>query len=476
MNIADIRKNKVFSAPIEYATRNTEEPLPVNRSAFQRDRDRILYSKSFRRLNGKTQVFLTRSHDHVRNRLTHSLEVNQIACTTAKNLGLDHELTEAISLGHDIGHTPFGHVGERTLNMIMNNCISVTPRGVALAENERGFKHNLQGVRILSDLHQIYPLLKGTNLTNFTLYGIAKHSNLTYSQCKSLHSGICYRKDRDPCPINGWHKVDFYSRYDRNMKIKGESIFAWSFEADVVEFADEISQRHHDVEDAYLMQILNAEDIVEKIKDCFSSYLTRQATRKLDDISKANDFFAPLISQFLVNLYNTDLISTSRENFKKYAIMTGINRRSDFTNYYKALSPEDAKGVIAFSKDFDQCDKCFKKILWGTILNSHRAQRMDGKGSYLIEKLFKAYYTNPRQLHDSTVLAVFNLLEGTSHTLGAISKPTLGEYRNKIASPTLRADRNFETNLMRAICDHIAGMTDNFVIEEYTRLYGDGAI
>lgn len=476
MTPSNIRKNKIFAAPVEHAFRQTKEELPANRSEFQRDRDRILYSKSFRRLSGKTQVFLTRTHDHVRNRLTHSLEVNQIACTTAKVLGLDHELTEAISLGHDIGHTPFGHVGERTLNMIMNNCIDIAHTNASLAENERGFKHNLQGVRILSELHMIYPNIKGTNLTNFTLYGIARHSKLEYERCKSLNNGICYRRDRAACNINGYHKVGFYNKYNSVMQIVGEKVFAWSFEAGVVELADEISQRHHDVEDAYLMQILNPGDIIDKIKDCFRGYLTRAHLKKLDQIHKTNDFFGPLISQFLVGLYNSDLIINSRRNLINFASLTSINTRKEFKEYYSNLSLEEASKVISFSEEFTTCDKCFKKFLWETILNSHRAQRMDGKGSYLIEKLFRAYYTNPSQLHDSTVLAVFNNFEGTRNTLGAITKPKLGEFRNKIASSSLRSDRNFEVCLLRSICDHIAGMTDNFVLEEHARLYGDGSI
>ncbi|HMM38272.1 MAG TPA: dNTP triphosphohydrolase [Desulfovibrio sp.] len=446
------------------------------RTDFQRDRDRILYSKSFRRLSGKTQVFLTRSNDHVRNRLTHSLEVNQIASTTAKMLGLNDELIEAISLGHDIGHTPFGHVGERTLNLIMNNCICLLDSCVDLDLDERGFKHNLQAIRILSELHRIYPYLKGTNLTNFTLYGIAKHSKMEYKSCEHYNNGLCYRKNRIECLHAAHLSVGFYQKYNRIMKINGDDIFAWSFEADVVEYADEISQRHHDVEDAILMNILLNKDIVDKIEECFGECLSASIRRKLKEISRTNDFFGPKISQFLVGMYNNELINNTRKKLVEFANYAGIKNRKHFLSIYKDISPEDAKSIVSYSDEFKAADKCFHSFLRDTILNSHRAQRMDGKGSYLIERLFKAYYTNPRQLHDSTILSVYNMINNKNETIGSISKPKLGSYRNSIASSLSRSDPCFEKKLRRAICDHIAGMTDNFVIEEHSRLYGDGTI
>ena len=120
------------------------------RSKFERDRDRIMYSKSFRRLEGKTQVFVSGYDDHVRNRLTHTLEVSQIARTIAKALNLNEYLAEAIALGHDLGHTPFGHIGERTLNYIMSNCDRIGE--IKVNDLNKGFKHNYQGVRVVREL------------------------------------------------------------------------------------------------------------------------------------------------------------------------------------------------------------------------------------------------------------------------------------------------------------------------------------
>ncbi len=119
------------------------------RNDFAIDRDRILYSKAFRRLSDKTQVFFSDEIKDLRTRLTHTLEVNQIAKTVVSSLGCNLDLTEAIALGHDVGHTPFGHVGERTLNLILNNC---EQRSIPVSENNLGFKHNLQSIRVLCDL------------------------------------------------------------------------------------------------------------------------------------------------------------------------------------------------------------------------------------------------------------------------------------------------------------------------------------
>ncbi|XXJ19292.1 deoxyguanosinetriphosphate triphosphohydrolase family protein [Desulfovibrio caledoniensis] len=473
LSIQRFRKERIFSVPETLASRKTDEPISFFRSNFQRDRDRILYSKSFRRLDGKTQVFLSRSNDHIRNRLTHSLEVNQIASTTAKVLGLNGELTEAISLGHDIGHTPFGHVGERTLNLIMNNCIKVSHPFQSLEDGERGFKHNLQGVRIFSDLHSIYPNLHGTNLTNFTLYGIFSHSSSKYKKtCPNLHSGICFRKERFKCRTSGSRYVDFYDRYNTDMTIGGD-VLAWSFEASVVALADEIAQRHHDIEDAIHMKIISKRDIIDKIIDCFRNVIHKQEISKLHAILNEKSYFTSLISQFIVNLYNLNLIRNSRYSLLRFVKSVYIKNRTDFKNSFTLYSPKITQNVIRFSDEFLSADKRFQEFLRSTILNSHKAQRMDGKGSFIIEKLFKAYFTNPRQLHDSTILAAFNMYEGKSQQIENISKIQLGDYRNIVASAEMRSNPFFEKSLMRAICDHIAGMTDNFVIEEYSRLYGE---
>ena len=159
-----------------------EEKEDLLRNKFERDRDRILFSKEFRRLQGKTQVFVAGFDDHIRNRLTHTLIVSQISKTLAKHFGFDETLAEAIALAHDVGHTPFGHVGERTLNLITNNCDTFQDFTIH-SDDEKGFKHNWQGLKVVSSLEKISTEYKGLNLTDYTLWGILNHSNLNYKKC-----------------------------------------------------------------------------------------------------------------------------------------------------------------------------------------------------------------------------------------------------------------------------------------------------
>lgn len=140
---------KQFAADPEDIGRINKEDKHAFRNKFQRDRDRILYSKAFRRLSGKTQVFVAGFDDHVRTRLTHTLEVVQITKTICRKLQLNEDLGEAIALGHDIGHTPFGHMGERTLNYIMTGCDLIKGINDNMKDEYKGFKHNLQGLGLL---------------------------------------------------------------------------------------------------------------------------------------------------------------------------------------------------------------------------------------------------------------------------------------------------------------------------------------
>ena len=169
-----MKANKPFlflRAEPEFANRSfSKEAEDLIRTKFDRDRDRILFSKEYRRLQGKTQVFITGFDDHIRNRLTHTIEVAQISQTISKYFGFNDTLAEAISLGHDVGHTPFGHVGERVLNFLTNNCDKFKDFLIN-KPHSKGFKHNWQGLKVVSTLEKINPNYKGLNLTDYTLWG-----------------------------------------------------------------------------------------------------------------------------------------------------------------------------------------------------------------------------------------------------------------------------------------------------------------
>ena len=476
-----------LSAPQTYACRNSKESLHHYRSEFERDRDRILYSKAFRRLSGKTQIFLPIAHDHVRNRLTHTLEVSQIAKVTAKNLNLDSDLAEAIALGHDLGHTPFGHVGERALNLISNNCEGLHPYYDHITPQKKGFKHNLHGLRVACHLEKTYRNQPGMNLTNFTLWGIKNHSKLSWDKydpksgellpCEYHNNGECFFRLRPKTCNSNRLLVGFYDQYNQYIIIDKSSNDAWSFEGMVVAFADEIAQRHHDVEDGLFMKIISIDELKEIIKDLFKNYFDREDSTNFQKLSREKDqgYLLPLISRFIVNLLNKNLINTSKENLAKFSDSHSISTNGKFSDIYPTLKYAEAKTCIGFYEEFDSSQKKFQIFLKNRILNSFEVQRMDGRGTYIIRKLLRAYLTNPKQLSDPTLVAIENIYKSRTTGRKAIydyKEPQLGKLRDEIDSLSKKSDKAFQISLLRGICDHIAGMTDNFAIAEYKRLYG----
>ncbi|MDA1353287.1 MAG: deoxyguanosinetriphosphate triphosphohydrolase [bacterium] len=236
--------------------RRVEEPHSFNRTCFQRDRDRIVHSKAFRRLKHKTQVFVAYESDHFRSRLTHTIEVAQISRHLARLLRLNEDLSEAIALAHDLGHTPFGHAGEKTLNKLM--------------ENHGGFEHNLHSLRIVDVLEQRYPLFKGLNLTQEVREGLMKHST-PYDHPNSDSMGV-------------------------------------TLEAQVTNLADEISYNNHDLDDGLSAGILSDTELDSKIS------LWRDA--KLH-VSKQ---YTNLSIEQLRFLINSHLISQQIEDVATYSL------------------------------------------------------------------------------------------------------------------------------------------------------------
>lgn len=203
------------------------------RSCFQRDRDRIIHASAFRRLKHKTQVFIEHEGDYFRTRLTHSIEVGQVARTIAKVLGLDLELTEAVALAHDLGHTPFGHTGEEALNALMQ------PYG--------GFDHNAQAIRIVTSLERHYADFDGLNLTWETLEGIAKHNGPVGA----------------PIP---YALADYNAAHDLELHTHA------SAEAQVAALSDDIAYNHHDLHDGLRAELFSTDELAELpiVSDCFS--------------------------------------------------------------------------------------------------------------------------------------------------------------------------------------------------------------
>lgn len=443
------------------------------RTRFMRDRDRILYSKAFRRLSGKTQVFLSGIDDHKRTRLTHTLEVSQIARTISYNLNLDLDLTEAIALGHDIGHTPYGHAGERVLHEIMtlhdNNMIRNCPLNTNLLPegddvlSQLGFKHNLQSLKTAIKAEKNYGDY-GLDLTNFTLFGI------------QFHSSPRYKLGKIGCPDS----LGYYDQYNSYLRIDECNQVAWSFEAFVVREADEIAQRHHDLEDAIRGNLISKNEVYSLIKECFGEYLkfSGRLYIEVDD-----ETFMADLSRLVVNLLVSQLVGSSINNLNRLIVTEDLNQRK-FQEFIKTHMPDEPfiKEIISYEKEgfdsgFTDNLKKFEEAVSERVLASYDIQRADAKGKYIIKKLFQAFYTTPQQLPNHAVIDLMisaGLFESYNMVQDQVRKNGMGNIRRqfeKFYKDKVVNDLYLQIMLMRVVCDYIAGMTDTYALSMYREFY-----
>lgn len=287
-------------------------------------------------MSGKTQVFVVGFDDHCRTRLTHTLEVSQIATTISKNLSLNVDLTEAIALGHDVGHTPFGHVGERFLNLLMNGYYDVRGFNSELSDDKKGFKHNLQSLRVVTTLekHRKNKQNVELNLTNYTRWGLFNHTKVKYNKCtflikKNSSEHMCgYMQKNTECKLKGEFLLCFYNQQINKLK-NGVN---WTYEAFVVAMADEIAQRHHDIEDGIEANIIKKDELITKIKDILGIKNDKQPTELtelyneeidlLSNIEKVSEkeFYLPLLNHFIVSILTKSLINNARKKLNELKI------------------------------------------------------------------------------------------------------------------------------------------------------------
>jgi dGTPase len=310
-----------------------EEEHPY-RTAYQRDRDRIIHSAAFRRLEYKTQVFVNHEGDYYRTRLTHTLEVAQIARTIAYALRLNADLTEAIALVHDLGHTPFGHSGEEALNELM--------------AKSGGFNHNLQGLRVVEILEERYPNFPGLNLTWEVREGIVKHS----------------------------------SAFDKAATVKELAPNEMpTLEGQIVDIADEIAYDNHDLDDG-LTSLLIKESDLGKLE--IWNNMCRQIDRRYAKID--SDAKKYLIIRSLINLQVTDLIQETEKT---------INRLK-LKNAQEAKKLD--KKIVTFSNQMLRLRTPLRKLLMEKLYNHYRVVRMSNKAKRFIEQLFRVYIDKPQAL------------------------------------------------------------------------------
>lgn len=390
------------------------------RSSFQRDRDRIMHSRAFRRMMHKTQIFNANIGDHYRNRLTHTLEVSQIARTIGKALNLNDELIEAIALGHDLGHTPYGHIGERTLNEILKG------RGLEkdVSDQKDGFKHNLQSLRVVDELETRCAEYNGINLTLAVREGIIKHTEI--------------KKDGILCQDSN------NNYYNMNMDVP----FSFTFEGQVVALSDEIAQYTHDLEDSVRSGIISIDDVIKHpiIKEILEKRNICPENYKKSFPNDPTFNLRTIIIHDYISLLINDVISSSKPIMEDYC--------QKF--HPKFMNKEDAVNelCIVLSDDLKKQADEVNEELTNKVIFSENVSIADSKSEYVIKQLFKAYLRHPKQLPDYVLIRYY-------------SKKGSALNRLNINDDKLKTDPFF----IRTICDHIAGMTDQFASREYKRLY-----
>ena len=313
------------------------------RSPFQRDRDRIIHSASFRRLKHKTQVFVNTEGDHFRTRITHSIEVAQIARSIAKFLKLNEDLAETLSLAHDLGHTPFGHAGEDALNECM--------------DEYGGFDHNLQTLRIVMFLENKYFKFNGLNLTIETLEGLLKH-NGPIQDFKTVNKLIGLKSFKN--------KINF-DKFP-------------SLEAQISAISDDIAYNNHDIQDGIKANLFKLEELVEI--DFFKSIYKRYKNR----INKNNYKIATYqIVRDSIDLMIRDLLKNTQKEIKSAKIKSSNDvAKSD-------------KLIVSFSNKIQNSEQEIKSFLRYKMYNNKIVLNKNQKGKAIVRKLFKLIKSNPRK-------------------------------------------------------------------------------
>ena len=345
----------LLATPIRSSGRIYKEKTSKFRTHYQRDRDRIIHSTAFRRLKHKTQVFVNTSSDHFRTRITHSMEVSQIARTLGKIFKLNDDLCETLSLAHDLGHPPFGHAGEKALNTCMKNF--------------GGFDHNIQTLRIVTILEKKYYKFNGLNLTLETLDGLIKHNG----------------------PI--LNKEKYENILGKNIfKNKINYIKSPSLEAQLSSISDDIAYNSHDLEDG-----LNAGFFsLNEIKNIpIISGIVKTHLRKL--IKNNKDLIYRQITRDLINKMVSDVVRTTNLNIKKEKIKS-------IKNVYKTKIK-----LVDFSDEMRLFDKEIKLFLNKKMYNNPVVLNKTKQGSIIINYLFKKIREKPSKFIKVNELKMFTI-------------------------------------------------------------------
>src|SRR5262245_28642111 len=362
--------------------REYREPSHAYRTEFQRDRARIIHSRAFRRMEYKTQVFLNGTGDHLRTRLTHSIEVASISRTIARALRLNEDLAEAIALAHDLGHAPFGHSGEEMLAECMSD--------------HGGFDHNRQSVRVIELLEDPYPNFPGLNLTFEVREGLRKHGafhemqGLTAPQASTALQS--YR-----CP---------------------------SLEAQVADLADEITYYSHDLDAAVDFEILNAAQLGknEIWRRSLQAVLVRYPHAREPELHK-------LIIRDIIDTEVRDLVSTSAKSIADAGVQSTDEVR------------QQSKPLILYSDDLSQANRDLRKFLYQNVYYDPRVSEVNRRACEMLRQVFQAYLANPDKLGETAAKRIET--EGLHRTVcdyvAGMTDRYLMEEHARLAKPRARS-------------------------------------
>ncbi len=351
---AHARSLALYAVDLRFSRgRLVAEPPSPTRSAFQRDRDRILHSTAFRRLTHKTQVFVYHEGDHYRTRLTHSLEVAQIARSMARTLRLDEDLTEALALAHDLGHPPFGHAGERSL--------------AAAMRSTGGFDHNAQSLRVVTELERKYASFDGLNLTWETLEGLVKHNGPLLAP-----GDTASREVASPVPET---ILAYCAKQDLEL-----ATYA-SVEAQAASLADDIAYNNHDIDDGYRAGFFTFEELAEvaiagrALAAARSAYPGIEGGRLLYEATRR-----------LITAMIDDAIVETRARLAALAPQSADDVR------------HGAGAVVAFSPAMQDALAALRAFLSARVYKHPRIARIMGDAEKVVSDLFELYSRQPDAL------------------------------------------------------------------------------
>jgi dGTPase len=345
----------VYAAdPAQSRGRRWPEPASPTRNAFRRDCDRIIHSTAFRRLAHKTQVFVYHEGDHYRTRLTHTLEVAQIARSLARALGLDEDLAEALALAHDLGHPPFGHAGEHAIDQALSRF--------------GGFDHNAQALRIVTDLERRYAAFDGLNLTWETLEGLVKHNGpLTNREGNAVAR---YAKRGLPTAILAYNKIQDLELWSQP-----------SAEAQVAALSDDIAYDAHDIDDGLRADLFTLDDIsaVPIVGDIVAEIAAQYA--QLDPARRAHETVRRLITRMIEDV----IAETGRR-------MAAVKPHS------AAEVRHAARPLVAFSEGIGNADAAIKGFLYTRMYRHARVMRVMDDAKGVVQDLFARFAKSPADL------------------------------------------------------------------------------